>query len=140
MFAEVERTAFAGAAWTHEAHIAFATWVILDIEPDAALPRIRQAIRRLNESFGNQDTADEGYHETITAFYVRMITDYVRTQNAGDNDQIVADCVSLLRDREIPLRHWSRERLFSREARAGWCEPDLSPLRRPEPRNDSFGA
>ena len=132
MVAEVERTTFGRAAWTHEAHIAFATWVILDEGPRDALPRIRSAIRRLNESFGNENTADDGYHETITAFYVRAITEVVRARKGHADQAIVGECVARLRDREIPLRHWSRERLFSREARAAWCEPDLLPTRPPQ--------
>ena len=134
MVSEVERATFARAEWTHEAHIAFATWVILAEGSRDPLPRIRSAIRRLNESFGNENTADDGYHETITAFYVRTITRLVRERDdEGDNEggnpsDIVAECVTRLRDRSIPLRHWSRERLFCREARAAWCEPDLCPI------------
>jgi len=125
---EVEAPTYARSDWTHEAHIAFATWIILDDDPRDALSRVRTAIRRLNESFGNENTADEGYHETITAFYVRVIADLVESQRGIAHEVIVADCVNRLRDRSIPLRHWSRERLFSREARAAWCEPDLRAL------------
>lgn len=128
MVGVVERTDFARAEWTHEAHIGFATWVVLSDGPSDALPRIRTAIKRLNESFGNQNSADEGYHETITAFYVLAIANLVEARNGHAGESIVADCVTALRDRTIPLRHWSRERLFSREARAAWCEPDLQPL------------
>jgi hypothetical protein len=31
-------------------------------------------------------------------------------------------------DKNLPFRYWSRERLMSPEARAGWVEPDLEPL------------
>ncbi len=128
MVGEVERPAFARAAWTHEAHIAFATWVVLEEGPHEALPRVRLAIKRLNESFGNENTVDAGYHETITAFYVRTIGEFVDSRRGDAPESVVAEAVALLRDRDIPLRHWSRERLFSREARAGWVAPDLAPL------------
>ena len=34
-------------------------------------------------------------------------------------------------DKAWPLTHWSRERLFSVEARRGWVDPDLKPLDHP---------
>jgi hypothetical protein len=33
-----------------------------------------------------------------------------------------------LADKELPLQYYSRERLFSDEARAAWVEPDRQPL------------
>jgi hypothetical protein len=34
----------------------------------------------------------------------------------------------MLLDKALPLRHWSREALFSDAARAAWAEPDILPL------------
>ena len=34
-----------------------------------------------------------------------------------------------LADKDLPLQYYSRERLFSDEARAAWVEPDLRALR-----------
>jgi hypothetical protein len=33
-----------------------------------------------------------------------------------------------LLDKSLPFRHWSRERIFASDARAGWVDPDLLPL------------
>ena len=33
-----------------------------------------------------------------------------------------------LADKELPLQYYSRERLFSDEARVAWVEPDRQPL------------
>jgi hypothetical protein len=43
-------------------------------------------------------------------------------------DEQATELVAALGARDLPLRHWSRERLFSVEARHGWVEPDLAPL------------
>ncbi len=52
--------------WTHEAHLAATTYLLLrrpDIDLDAQLGDI---IRRYNASVGGVNSDTEGYHETIT--------------------------------------------------------------------------
>jgi len=114
------------AEWTHEAHIATCAWLILerpDIAPERDLPDL---IRRYNESVGGVNSDSEGYHETITQLYIAA----VRSALARSEGRDLADRVNLLlrepeARRDWPLRFYSPERLFSREARLGWVEPDL---------------
>jgi hypothetical protein len=128
----VETTRIARDNWTHEAHIAYAAWVLLLHGPEGALDRIRIAIHRLNESFGNRNTDNAGYHETITAFYVRALDatiDAERARHPAATDlESAMHCVEAFRDRTIPYRYWSKERLLSREARAAWLRPDVASL------------
>src|SRR5205085_1097297 len=52
--------------WTHEAHLATTTWLLLrrpDIDVDKELPGL---IRAYNESVGGVNSDSEGYHDTIT--------------------------------------------------------------------------
>ena len=59
--------------WTHEAHVAATTWLLLkrpDIDIDQELPGI---IRRYNESVGGVNSDSEGYHDTITRAYLHGI-------------------------------------------------------------------
>ncbi len=113
--------------WTHEAHLAACLWLCRDrpdIAPETDLPGI---IARYNESVGGVNSDTEGYHETITQTYVKAVRDHLRTRPAGES---LADCVNalLLSDRgrrEWPLRFYSRERLFSVEARRGYVAPDI---------------
>ena len=44
------------------------------------------------------------------------------------NNLICARLLSRDGDRELPLRHYTKDRLTSPEARFGWVEPDLLPL------------
>ena len=58
------------AEWTHEAHLAATTYLVLrrgDIDLDAELPAI---IRCYNESVGGVNSETEGYHETITRTFL----------------------------------------------------------------------
>jgi hypothetical protein len=115
--------------WTHEAHLAACVWIVLerpDIVPERDLPAI---IRNYNESVGGVNSDREGYHETITQVSIRA----VRAALARSEGQRLAERVNVLLlapegRRDWPLRFYSPELLFSKEARLGWVEPDL-----PEP-------
>ncbi len=117
------------SAWTHEAHILVATWHLLHHGETEALELVRARIKRLNASHGLVETPTRGYHETLTRFYMWAVRSALDTiDGLGDPDQIGLAVVALCRDRELPFRYWSRERLLGAEARAGWVEPDLHPL------------
>ena len=115
--------------WTHEAHLAATTYLLLrrpDIDLDKELPGI---IRRFNESVGGVNSDSEGYHETITQVFIRTL----RRVLAKSEGQGLAACVNAVLQapegrRDWPLRFYSPELLFSKEARLGWVEPDLAQL------------
>jgi hypothetical protein len=114
--------------WTHEAHLKVGLWHVLRC-PREALDLLRERIRLYNESTGVANTATSGYHETITRLYVVLIADYLA---AGDSrrpiDELAQGLLLSIGDRDLPLRYYSRERLFSTEARLSWLAPDLQPL------------
>jgi len=89
------------------------------------MDRLRDGIRRYNVVTGVPNTDTGGYHETITRFYVgvtaRFLASADRTRPADD---LADDLVRAWGDKELPLRHWSHDRLFSPEARRTWAEPD----------------
>ena len=122
----IERT-LPRAEWTHEAHLATCAWLILerpDIVPERDLPDL---IRRYNESVGGVNSDSEGYHETITQLYIGA----VRAALARSEGRELAERVNALLlapegRRDWPLRFYTRERLFSKEARLGWAEPDIA--------------
>lgn len=115
--------------WTHEAHLAACAWLVIerpDVVPERDLPDL---IRRYNESVGGVNDATQGYHETVTQVSVRGVR---LALAAGPAGPLVDRVNALLRApqgrRDWPLGFYSRERLFSPEARLGWVEPDLAPL------------
>lgn len=106
--------------WTHEAHL-IACWVDLDEhdgDVDATVDSLRDAIRSYNEATGVANTSTSGYHETLTRYYVEAVA----AVGAASVEELLADprC-----SRDVPLRRWSKERLFSPEARATAIPPDL---------------
>jgi hypothetical protein len=115
--------------WTHRAHLTVALWYATNHPPAEALDLVRAGILRLNAAHGVPTTPTRGYHETITRFYMHVVTHHLHEHDPGaDWAERANRLVEHLGARDLPLRHYSAARLKSAEARAGWVEPDLRPL------------
>jgi hypothetical protein len=90
---------------------------------DEALARMRDAIRRFAAAAG----VPQKYHETITILWMRLLAD-VKAAGASGELAGVLRAHPALADRDLPLQYYSRELLFSDDARAAWVEPDRRPL------------
>ncbi|MGQ0588461.1 MAG: hypothetical protein ACT4N8_02860 [Sphingosinicella sp.] len=121
--------ALAKAEWTHEAHLSTTAWLILerpDIHPERDLPHL---IRRYNESVGGVNSDTEGYHETITQVSIAAVRRALaRSEGQGLTVRVNALLLAPEGRRDWPLRFYSRELLFSKEARLGWVGPDRAAL------------
>lgn len=118
------------AEWTHLAHLAIGMWHIHTYGANEALTRLRNGIRRLNDSHGTPNTETSGYHETVTRAYVQLLAQFL---DACPSAMPLAERLSRLiasplAEREALLEFYSRERLMSPQARAGWVEPDITDL------------
>jgi len=118
------------ADWTHEAHLAACLYLLrerAEIDLPAEMPGI---ISGYNEAVGGRNSDSEGYHETITQAYIRIIRDFLAGRAAGEPlvEAVNALLGSPLGRRDHLLGHWSKALLFSVAARRGWVEPDLQPL------------
>jgi hypothetical protein len=115
------------ARWTHEGHLAATVWLVRsrpDIDLEARLPAI---IRTYNEAVGGINDDTQGYHETLTQFYIATVRAFVAARDAHEPlaDQVNALLVSPQGDRGFPLTRYTPDRLFSVAARRGWVAPDL---------------
>jgi hypothetical protein len=107
--------------WTHPAHLFVCRHVLATSETsEAAVERLRSLIQRHNARVGIRPDHG-GYHETITRYFVGAMA-------CADPPTITAVLTEASLRREAPLDHWSRSALATDEARAGWLEPDLTPL------------
>ena len=109
------------ACWTHDAHLLVCWMTLQHHDRHRSVDVLREQIRAYNDATGTANTPTSGYHETLTDYYVRAVA------AAGVDDPSALPSHPWC-TREAPLRHWTRERLFSIEARRAWCEPDLQPL------------
>ena len=122
-----EEGAITPAQFDHVAHVRVA-WVYIQASAsqDEAVSRMRDAIRRFAAAAG----VPRKYHETITVLWMRLLAD-VRDAGASGELSDVLRAQPALADKDLPLQYYSRERLFSDEARAAWVEPDIRALRAP---------
>jgi hypothetical protein len=117
--------------WTHEAHLKVGLWHLLHYDPHESLERLRQNIKQYNVACGIENTETQGYHETITRFYVWLINKFLQQTERSQSIDLLADrLISLYGDKSFPLNYYSRDKLMSKTARLQWVEPDLKPLMR----------
>ena len=115
--------------WTHRAHFAVALALRRSEAMDARadMPNL---IRAYNTATGVKNSDTEGYHETITLASLRATNSFLDAATPGTSLTEVLDRLMSSRygRSDWLFEHWSRERLFSVEARRHWCEPDLADL------------
>ena len=124
-----EDTSLPRVEWTHRAHLTVAFWYLTQHSGREATARIRAGIKRYNASKGILATPTGGYHETLTMFWICMISHFLLFAEVNSSlvdlaNAMLARCAI----KDLPLRYYSRERLMSLRARASWVEPDLQPL------------
>ena len=108
----------------HASHLHVA-WVYL-----AESSSMRQAAKKMRNTlrrFAAASGKPEKYHETITLFWVHLLSRARGASGAQCLEDIVHVNPQLL-EKDFTLAYYSAERLFSDEARTSWVEPDLKPL------------
>lgn len=126
---EFEACKLPRARWTHHAHLAVGFWYLWHHPPATALRLTRENIWLHNEGVGTANTDTGGYHETITRAYLYGIADHQERHRAHPPlDSLLLLQSSPLGNSDWLLNYYSRDRLFSVQARRGWVEPDLQKL------------
>lgn len=116
------------AEWTHEAHLASCLWLLVerpDIEPEHDL---RTIISGYNQAVGGVNDATQGYHHTITMTFLAGVRRFL---SRSDPDLSLVERVNALLaspegHRDWPLTLYSRDQLFSVDARLDYAAPDLA--------------
>jgi hypothetical protein len=115
--------------WTHAAHLTVALWHLLQLDWPAAVAHVCRGIKRYNAAHGILTTPTGGYHETLTLFWLRTVRAFLEAERNEARPLVhLANELIATHDKSLPLSHYTRDRLFSPEARAHWVEPDLKPL------------
>lgn len=113
--------------WTHEAHLVTALWYHVHHSSLESICYLRSGICAYNESVGGKNTPTDGYHETLTLFWCKTISDFVAEhRNLSLVDLSHAFLASEQSSKEYPFRFYTREVLFSLSARATWVPPNLN--------------
>ena len=110
--------------WRHAEHLTVALYYLLHHDYETALTKMREGIFNLLKSFGVDLLKEMPYHETLTVFWTRTIFDFYKSKI---DCPVVEMCNELVGkfDKDYPLRFYSRELLFSDEARKVFIDGDL---------------
>ncbi len=115
--------------WTHGAHLTAAVALLDEDSLAGALAVMPDMIRQYNEATGVNNTDTEGYHQTITVFYLHVIDDFCRRRpETTVHDRASALLASPLAARDFALQFYSKELLFSVDARRNYIAPDVGPF------------
>ena len=115
------------AEWDHQLHLRTAYLHLARFSFDEAHLRLRAGIIRLNQRHGLEESASRGYFETLTRVWLLLVARAAARCQPSTSIELLERCSELL-DRQLPLRHYSKERLATPRARAIFVDPDLEPL------------
>ncbi|HQU84859.1 MAG TPA: hypothetical protein PKY59_17100 [Pyrinomonadaceae bacterium] len=108
--------------WKHAEHLAVGLYYVWNNDFDTALSKMRDGIFNLLDAFGVDRTKEDPYHETLTHFWIKLLD-----ENKDRAKTLSENCLKIIEkfDKDHPLKFYSRELLFSDEARRRFVEPDL---------------
>ena len=130
IIAGFEAGTFPKEQWSHELHFLMALWYLHRFPAETAEDLIKNGIRNYNKKQGGMNTESAGYHETVTEFYIRVLTFFL---NNFAEEKEFEQLWKIARKEEFTgkdyiFRFYSKEYLFDKKARKNWCKPDLRPF------------
>ena len=112
--------------WKHAEHLTVALHYLSVHDMETATEKMRSGIFKLLGAFGVDLSKEMPYHETLTICWMRTVADFNAEKNGtallDKANELVASC-----DKDYPLKFYSREFLFSDQARAKFVDGDLIP-------------
>ena len=128
LVAQFEKCTLPKEEWTHTAHFVMAFWYCTQFPLPQAIEKITTGIKAYNIASGGQNTDESGYHETVTLFYINIISCYVVTARVLDlTDEALAVFLQQpFLAKDFIHRFYSTSLLKSKQARRQWVAPDNS--------------
>lgn len=110
--------------WRHAEHLTVALFYLSNHDYSTAYDKMRNGIFNILKSFGVDLTKEMPYHETLTVFWLKTVDEFRKSKNGTPILEIYNELNKKF-DKDYPLRFYSREILFSEEARARFVGADL---------------
>ncbi len=120
-----ESGTIARADWRHNEHLTVAFYYAFHHDFETALDKMRDGIFNLLDAFGVDLSKEMPYHETLTVFWMRTIFDFLESQKEKSLVETANKVLEVCGDKDLPLKYYSRDFLFSDEARKNFVEGDL---------------
>ncbi len=113
--------------WRHREHLTVALYYIKNSNSlTEATDKMRVGIFNLLKFFGVDLVKEMPYHETLTQFWMNSVNDLAKTENGYSMVETINSILENLGDKDLPLKFYSRELLFSDTARKEFVAPDLT--------------
>lgn len=125
-------------AWGHPEHLVVAFYYVSHNDFETALAKMRGGIFNLLRAFGVDLSKEMPYHETMTVFWIRTVYDFAKSANGHSLESKIGEMIEKF-DKNYPLKFYTRELLFSDEARERFVEGDL-PVSWPVDADEKTGA
>jgi hypothetical protein len=118
--------------WTHGAHVAAAGVYLYDsrdFDITPVLPLVRDRIRAFNISVGGANTATSGYHETLTRFWLLIVSKHLKSNPPISRLDAARKAVAAFGEqRALHAQYYSGDVVKDTTARKSWRSPDLFQL------------
>ena len=114
-------------SFRHQDHLVVAAFYLQQLSETDAINRMRTNLLRFLD---HHQVDRQKYNETITVFWFELVADLLN--KLPPDSTLVAKCTAVvesLDDSGLVFEYYSRERLFSDDARKNFIEPDLKDWR-----------
>lgn len=109
------------AEFTHLRHVTVACWYLCTNSQAQALERMRQSLQRFISHHGKQ-----GYHETITRFWMELLGSYLGKLGQGATILMkINRALECYGSKDVLFSYYTCECVMSEVARREWVDPDL---------------
>jgi hypothetical protein len=119
-----ESATISPSEFRHSGHIAVGLAYLASAPLGEATERMRSGLQSLSARHNAT-----GYHETLTRFWMRLLDHLARARYSHLPLYARVNAVIESHGSMRPVfAHYTNDKVFSPEARAGWVDPDLLPL------------
>lgn len=115
------------ARWTHAAHVFTGACYVHALGEAAATDKMRLCVSRYNEAVGGKNTATSGYHETVTVFWIKLLSALREQARPLGRCAFATHAVSRFgQSRRLHEHFYDFDVIASQEARRRWIPPSQS--------------
>jgi hypothetical protein len=125
---QFEHCTFPFDEWIHRAHVKVAYLYLTHHPFELALEKMRSGIRAFNAANKVPDELTRGYHETMTAAWLRIIHATIQIYGPASSADEFVDGQPQLREKKNLRLFYSPDLIMSPLAKREFVEPDLTPL------------
>lgn len=116
--------------WNHTAHIIVALWHNWHFDFEEAFEKVKAKIIEYNISVGTVNSETSGYHDTLTKFWMLHTKSYLDRGHFDTlNEALNKFLNSEESNKDLPLKYYSKELLFSKKCRLKWESSDIASLK-----------